>query len=111
MEYTVFIQPHARGGFPASVPALPSCQGLGTTQDEALKRVSASIKEFLGKTQIVRLKVEINEDAAADPWDEVIGMFAQDETFDDFQNEMKRYRGASGEVGLAHKGRDNDENF
>ncbi len=93
MEYTVFIQPHERSGFLASVPALPSCHGLGATQDEALKKVSVSIREFLGKTQIVRLKVEVNDDATVAPWDEVIGMFADDETFDDFQSEMEKYRG------------------
>lgn len=65
MEYAVFIQPHERGGFLASVPALPSCQGVGTTQDEALKKVSANIKEFLGNTQIVRLKVDASGDATA----------------------------------------------
>ncbi len=92
MEYTIFIQPQLSGGFLASVPALPGCQSLGQTQDEALNRVSANIKEFLGKTQIVRLKVEANVDVSTDPWNDVIGMFAEDETFDDFQNEIKKYR-------------------
>lgn len=92
MEYTVFIQPQQSGGFLASVPALPGCQSLGQTQDDALNRIRTNIKEFLGKTQIIRLKIEATVDAAADPWDEVIGMFAEDETFDDFQSEMKKYR-------------------
>jgi hypothetical protein len=92
MEYTVFLQPHANGGFVASVPAIPGCQGLGETEDEAIHNISANIKDFLRKAKIVRLNVDENGALSQDPWDDIIGMFNHDETFDDFQNEIKKYR-------------------
>jgi hypothetical protein len=92
MEYTVFLQPHADGGFVASAPAIPGCQTLGATEEEALRKISANIRDFLRKTKIVRLNVDENGALSQDPWDDVIGMFNDDETFDDFQNEIKQYR-------------------
>ena len=92
MEYTVLIQEHDSGGFIASVPALPGCQGHGATEDDALREIRANIEEFLRKTKIARISVEGNGKLPEDPWDEVIGMFEDDETFDDFQKEIRKYR-------------------
>jgi len=92
MEYTVFLQPHTTGGFVASVPAIPDCQSLGATEDEAIRNISINIKDFLRKTKIIRLSVDENGSLSKDPWDDVIGMFDDDETFDDFQNEIAKYR-------------------
>jgi len=92
MEYTVLVQPHENGGFIASVPAIPGCQSRGVTEDETIRNVSANIKNFLRKTKVVRVTIEENGTLPEDPWDEVIGMFADDETFDDFQKEIKKYR-------------------
>jgi len=92
MEYTVFIQPHQGGGFIASVPGLPGCPGLGRTKADALQNIRANIKDFLSKTTVTRIKVDDNRALSEDPWEEVIGMFAEDETFDDFQKEIKKYR-------------------
>jgi predicted RNase H-like HicB family nuclease len=92
MEYTIFLQPRESGGFVASAPAIPGCQSHGTTEEEAIRNISVNIKDFLQKTKVVRIKVDGNGTLPEDPWDEVIGMFAGDETFDDFQNEIKKYR-------------------
>ena len=97
MEYTVFLQPHESGGFVASVPAIPGCRSIGTTEEEAIRSIAVNIKDFLSKTKIVRVKVEENghptgEGLPEDPWNEMIGIFADDETFDDFQGEIKKYR-------------------
>jgi len=92
MEYTVFLQPQENGGIVASVPTIPDCQSHGTTEDEAIRNISINIKNFLRKTKVVRIKVDDNGALPADPWDEVIGIFANDETFDDFQKEIKKYR-------------------
>jgi len=92
MEYTVLVQPHENGGFIASVPAIPGCYSHGATEDETIRNVRTNIKDFLHKTKIVRITVEENGNLPEDPWAEVIGMFADDETFDDFQKEIKKYR-------------------
>lgn len=92
MEYTVFLQPHSSGGFVASVPALPACQSLGATEDEAIRNVRINIQDFLRKTKILRVNVDENGSVSKDPWDDVIGMFNDDETFDEFQNEIAKYR-------------------
>jgi predicted RNase H-like HicB family nuclease len=92
MEYTVFLQPFEGGGFIATVPAIPGCQSLGATEDEVIRNISVNIRDFLRKTKIVRVKIDEDGTLPQDPWDEVIGMFADDETFDDFQNEIRKYR-------------------
>jgi len=92
MEYTVFLQPHESGGFVASVPAMPGCQSRGATEDETIRNVRANIKNFLRKTKVIRVSVDENGSLSKDPWDDVIGMFNDDETFDDFQNEIAKYR-------------------
>lgn len=92
MEYMVFLQPHAQGGFAASTPAIPGCESLGATEEEALRNITANIKDFLRKARFIFLNVDENGAFAKDPWDEVIGMFDDDETFDDFQNEILKYR-------------------
>ncbi len=92
MEYTVFLQQHENGGFVASVPAIPGCQSHGITEDEAIRNISVNIKKILRKTKIVRVTIDENGTLPQDPWDEVIVIFADDETFDDFQNEIKKYR-------------------
>ncbi len=92
MEYTVLVQPDEGGGFIASVPAIPGCHSRGATEDETIRNVSVNIKDFLRKTKIVRISVEENGNLPEDPWDEIIGAFANDETFDDFQKQIKKYR-------------------
>jgi len=92
MEYTVFLQPHTTGGFVASVPAIPDCQSLGATEDEAIRNLRMNIQDFLRKTKIIRVSVDENGSLSKDPWDDIIGMFNDDETFDDFQNEVAKYR-------------------
>jgi hypothetical protein len=92
MEYTVFLQPHASGGFIATVPAIPGCQSIGATEEEAVSNVTINIKDFLRKTKIIRITVDENGSLSQDPWNEVIGIFVDDETFEDFQSEIKKYR-------------------
>jgi len=93
MEYTVFLQPHTTGGcFVASVPAIPDCQSLDTTEDEAIRNLRMNIQDFLRKTKIIRVRVDENGSLSKDPRDDVIGMFDDDETFGDFQNEIRKYR-------------------
>jgi hypothetical protein len=45
MEYTVFLQLRESGGFVALVPAIPGCQSLGTTEEEAIRNISVNIKD------------------------------------------------------------------
>ena len=92
MEYTVFLQPHTAGGFVASAPAIPDCQSRGATEDEAIRNIPMNIQDFLRKTKIIRVSVDENGSLSKDPWDDVIGMFKDDETFDEFQNEIAKYR-------------------
>ena len=92
MEYTVFLQPHTTGVFVASVPAIPDCQILVATEDEAILNILMNIQDFLRKTKIIRVSVDENGSLSKDPWDDVIGMFNDDETFDEFQNEIAKYR-------------------
>lgn len=92
MEYTVLLKPNESGGFFATVPALPGCESFGATEEEAVKKISLNIKDFLQKAKFVRVKVDENGVEAKDPWDDVIGIFDDDETFDDFQKEIKKNR-------------------
>ena len=90
MKYTVLLKPHTNGRVLATVPALPECQCIGSTEAEALGKIRAAIHEIMRKTKVVH--IEVDDDQTKDAWDETIGVFADDETFDDFQDEIRKYR-------------------
>lgn len=91
MEYTVLIQPK-RGGFTATIPALPECRAQGKTEQEALEKVRACAQEVLTKSKFVTINLPENGHNADDPWLAMAGKWANDSTFNDFQKIVEKFR-------------------
>lgn len=90
MQYLVIIQPQDNGGYRAMVPGLPGCQSEGITEEEVLANIRHAITEALRRVKFVT--VEIPESVPPDPWANIIGMYADDADFEEFQKEMQEYR-------------------
>ena len=89
MRYTVVLE-YENGNYRAFVPALPECIAKGRTREEALNNIQQAIVECLSHVEI--MTVEIEAPPGLDPWEPFIGMWADDESWDEFQAEIEAYR-------------------
>ncbi len=92
MEYTVWLQNHESGGILAIAPAYPDCRSIAKTEEEAVEQIKEKIREFVQKTKIRQIDVDVNGKDYSDSGNNLVGVFEDDETFDDFQDEIKKYR-------------------
>ncbi len=76
--------------FIARVCQWPEVVAESHNEDEALRKVEAKLKAFLSEGRIVKLAVDTEPDAH--PWQPLIGMFADDPDWDEFQESIRRYR-------------------
>jgi len=60
------------------------------SKDEAIKKLSKRIQDFLQETEIIQLEIEINK--PKDPWMKFAGMFKDDPQFDEFLQAIQDYR-------------------
>ncbi len=90
MDYQVLVEKQPANGFVAVVLGWPECSGTGNTRDEALVHVRAVLTERLANAEIVPLQVEVSN--ANDPWEKMIGRFANDPQWADVQAELRRIR-------------------
>ena len=81
MTYAVVLE-QTSAGFSAVVPALPGCQVVGVTRDEALASVRQSIGRRLQQVEVAVVDVD---GGAPNPWIEDAGMLADHPCWDDFQ--------------------------
>ncbi len=92
MSFDVVLLKKANNGYTARPVLWPDSAVEGATEQEALQRVRALIYELLGRTQLVRVDVEVPEQMDSHPWLAKSGIFADDPTWDDFLHEMASYR-------------------
>ncbi|MGH9800932.1 MAG: type II toxin-antitoxin system HicB family antitoxin [Blastocatellia bacterium] len=86
MNCDILVTP-TENGFAATVLGLPDCAIEAPTRDEAIEKAKAEAEELITKSEIVR--VEINGKIEPKSF---AGMWANDQTFDDFLAAMKAYR-------------------
>ena len=91
MDYQVLVEKQPANGFVAVVLGWPECSGIGDTKDEALAQVRTVIAERLARAEIVRLQVDAPT-TVNDPWEKMIGSFANDPQWDEVQAELQRIR-------------------
>jgi predicted RNase H-like HicB family nuclease len=89
MQHLVVIQPH-NGGYRATALGLPDCHSEGITEEEALANIRRVISETLQRIKIVA--VDIPEPAPSDPWVQIVGMYANEPDFEEFQKELQAHR-------------------
>ncbi len=91
MDYHILVEKHPANGFVAVVLGWPECSGAGDTKAEALAQVRATVAERLTRGEIVRLQIEEPANAG-DPWEKMIGRFADDPQWDEVQEELRSIR-------------------
>jgi len=92
MTFDVIVLKQAENGYVARPVLWPDSVVHGATEQEALQRVRALIRDLLSRTQFVQVEVDIPEHQLDNPWLAKAGMFADDPTWDDFLRAMTDYR-------------------
>jgi predicted RNase H-like HicB family nuclease len=72
LTYDVLIENQQDGTVKATLLGLPDCQGLGTTETEAIEKLSQSLQNRLETAKIVTLEIETPQ--AEHPWLKFAGM-------------------------------------
>ena len=93
MQYQVLVQNLPDGLFSASVIGVPDVVAEGATVEEALNNAKTLLRERLAISRL--FTIEIEEAPAgiiAHPWLETHGVMRDDTTFDDWVEEIAKYR-------------------
>lgn len=92
MTYRVMLREKSPNGYVATALAWPECVVEAPTREEALARIRVAIAELLAEAEIVEVDVPVPHAVIAAPYAETFGMFRDDPTFDDFVEEVQKYR-------------------
>lgn len=92
MTFDVVLQKQADDGYVARPVLWPDSAAHGTTEQEALDRVRALIRDLLSRSQFVQVEVDVSDREVEHPWLAKAGMFSDDPTWDDFLETMADYR-------------------
>ncbi|QVL50616.1 MAG: hypothetical protein KFB96_09465 [Thiocapsa sp.] len=78
------------GSYMAQVSSLPEIRVKEATREAALRGVERRLRAYLDRVELVRLDIGASSDGRS--LLEHFGSFADDPTFDDFQEEIAAYR-------------------
>jgi len=93
MQYQILIEHPNQNGYVASVIGLPNCVAEGATEDEALNRVKLRLKARLAQSKIVTVEVDVPvRGMTGNPWIDSAGVYKDDPTYDEFLEEIAKYR-------------------
>ena len=90
MIFDVILFKQVDNGYIARPTFWPNEVAYGATEQEALDSVRLLIRDLLNRTQFVQ--VEVDAPLTNHPWLAKAGIFADDPTWDSFQNAMAEYR-------------------
>ena len=76
--------------FVAHICQWPAIVAESDTEEEALRKVQASLQALLAGGRIVQLEVHIKPEQH--PWQQFAGMFAEDPDWEAFQASIREYR-------------------
>ena len=89
MTYEVLIR-QTNGYFTATVLGLPDCTVEAPTRSEAIQKAEEAVSSLVAEGEIVRLEIPRGSRRASST--SFVGMWADDETFDEFVDAMAAYR-------------------
>ncbi|HMV48370.1 MAG TPA: hypothetical protein PLD20_08825 [Blastocatellia bacterium] len=93
MEYHILVEKQPNNGYVATALGWPDCTGAGETREQAVVQAQAAVADRLTHGELLQVKVEAPQSATEfDPWEAMIGRFADDPTWDEFQEELRRIR-------------------
>lgn len=82
MTVNVLVRREPKGRYRATVLGWPECTASAASRDEAIERTRQSLVDLLAGAEIVQLDVETRP--ACSTLAQFVGMWADDDTFDQF---------------------------
>ena len=82
MTVDVLVRREPQGRYRATVLGWPECTAIAASREEAIERTRQSLVDLLTGAEIVQLDVE--SEGASSTLAQFAGMWADDETFDQF---------------------------
>lgn len=89
LMYNVFVK-KVGDRFTATVVGFPNCTVEAASRAEAIERAREAVAEFVSDGELVKIEVETSSQNR--PLRDFVGMWADDDTFDEFVEAMKSYR-------------------
>ncbi|MBD2437022.1 type II toxin-antitoxin system HicB family antitoxin [Nostoc sp. FACHB-110] len=90
LTYDVLIENQADGQVRATLIGLPDCQGFGSTETEAIEKLSQSLQHRLEAAKIVTLEIETTK--KNNPWLKIAGKYKDDPQFEQMLEYIQEYR-------------------
>ena len=90
MTVDVLVRREPKGRYRATVLGWPECTASAASRDEAIERTRQSLLDLLAEAEIVQLDIETQP--ASSGLAQFVGMWADDETFDQFVALMETNR-------------------
>ena len=89
LTYNVFVRKMG-DRYTATVVGFPNCAVEAASRSEAIERAREAVTEFVSEGELVKIEVETS--STAHSLRDFAGMWAEDDTFDEFVEAMKSYR-------------------
>lgn len=89
LTYNVFVR-KTGDRYTATVVGFPNCTVEAASRLEAIDRAREAVAEFVSDGELVKIEVETSSPARS--LRDFAGMWADDDTFDEFVAAMKSYR-------------------
>jgi predicted RNase H-like HicB family nuclease len=90
MDYLLIVRPEPEGQFTAQVMGIPEIRAVAATQARAIQEAKRLLTEWLAKALLVRVHLPVP--AVAHPATEFAGQAENDPLFDEYLEEIARYR-------------------
>jgi hypothetical protein len=90
MTVDVLVRREPRGRYRATVLGWPECTAVAPNREEAIERTRQCLVDLLAESEIVQLNVDVPQASAV--LAAFAGMWADDDTFDEFVEMMEANR-------------------
>ena len=94
MQVPVVIQAESEDRYTAEPLGKSELRVEGTSEAEALRKLTASLRRWLESAKLIQLDVPLKAETPTNPWLESFGRSADDPDFEDFVAEIERARTA-----------------
>ena len=94
MDCQVWLRRDPKRGYVATVLGWPACEGLGTTEQEAVREVRAALERELAQGKVITVEVPLPSQLgkASNPWVTDAGLWRDDPQWDEFQAAISQHR-------------------
>ena len=95
MQFVVSVEPSQDRGFLARSPLVPNVTAEAPTADQAVADLQRQLVTLVSRGELREIEVprsSENGDPAANPWQEVAGIFKTNPLFDEVLEQMQVYR-------------------